>query len=91
MTGAGPSGAEHQLTRITTDAEYAAALGRIRRLQQALLHAVMEHEGSSAQALALSEEIDSYVVMVQRYWDAVALVPPQRPPGSAVALGRGCD
>lgn len=55
---------------ITTEAEYEATLARIRALQQALFQAGSGSSGWSPKALALSEEIDRYVVLVQRYWDA---------------------
>lgn len=58
--------------RIASAAEYESTLARIRSLQQALCHATLAPEGWSARALALSEEIDGYVVMVQRYWDGLS-------------------
>ena len=58
--------------RITNAAEYESTLARIRSLQQALCHATLAPEGWSARALALSQEIDGYVVMVQRYWDGLS-------------------
>lgn len=59
-----------QLEHITTEAEYEAAMARIRALQRALFQAGSDSSGWSPKALALSEEIDRYVVLVQRYWDA---------------------
>ena len=65
-------GVEDKPPRIANAAECESTLARIRSLQQELCHATLEPEGWSARALALSEEIDGYVVMVQRYWDGVA-------------------
>jgi hypothetical protein len=58
--------------RIANAMEYELTLARIRRLQQELCHATLEPGGWSARALALSQEIDGYVVMVQRYWDGLS-------------------
>ena len=58
--------------RIANAAECESTLARIRSLQRALRRATLEPGGWSTRALALSEEIDACVVMVQRYWDGVS-------------------
>ncbi len=65
-------GVGDKFRRIANAAECESTLARIRSLQQALCRVTLEPGGWSARALALSEEIDACVVMVQRYWDGVS-------------------
>jgi hypothetical protein len=48
--------------------EYEDALDRIRSLQQALALAVLQTGEWSRDSLRLSQQIDHYVVLVQRHW-----------------------
>ena len=57
---------------IRTHEEYEATLVRIRHLQDRLRR-LASHGGNMApEVLALSQEIDDYIVSIQRYWDKEA-------------------
>lgn len=59
----------HRHDTLDTRSEYEEALNRIRNLQQALALAVFQSGEWSRDSLRLSQQIDHYVVLVQRYWD----------------------
>jgi hypothetical protein len=54
---------------IRTPEEYEATLVRIRHLQDRLRRLASRGGNLAPDVLALSQEIDDYIVSIQRYWD----------------------